>query len=150
MPAFGSDPDDTPPVDSGYESSATSMLSGLSRESQGSQWTSSDQAVARLPEQQEDTEQPHFSKNSSFASSSIGDARGYGDAVTAQAEESNAYEATKIFVERSRQAAAKSSTRPQPTGLFDRLQRYLPALLILNALLLITLILLLTLPGIAD
>jgi hypothetical protein len=42
---------------------------------------------------------------------------------------------------------APSPITPPPAGLLDRLQRYLPALLILNALLLITLILLLTLLG---
>jgi hypothetical protein len=55
----------------------------------------------------------------------------------------------EVAVEGARPAAAKSGN-PPPTNLLDKLQRYLPALLILNALLLITLILLLTLPGIPN
>jgi hypothetical protein len=55
----------------------------------------------------------------------------------------------EVAVEGARPAAAKSGN-PPPTSLLDKLQRYLPALLILNALLLITLILLLTLPGIPN
>jgi hypothetical protein len=222
MHDFGSDPDDTPSVDSGFESSATSMFSGLPQERHGSQRTSSDQPEPRIPaapEEQNSPGQQPFSKVSRLTSSDTRDTRGYVDAASAQEEEPPSYEATKIFDQASyasksaqqdsrrntresraqtedsstsffppnasgmfagdssnrkslssssrrasssplvtasheeaafegpRRAAAKSRTPPS-IRFFDKIQRYLPALLILNALLLITLILLLTLRGI--
>jgi hypothetical protein len=174
MAAFGSDPDNTTPVDPDYESSATSMFSGLP------QRKSSDHADPRLPEEQNSPEQRTSSGESRPTSSAMRDARGYVDTATTPGQERAAYEATEIFDQPSRPSKAPqqesrrnltesrapvertdsstlskpaSSSRPPSspsTSLFDRLQSYLPVLLILNALLLIALILLLTLPRISD
>jgi hypothetical protein len=188
MAAFRSDPDDTTPVDPGYESSATSMFSGLP------QRKSSDHADPRLPEEQNPPEQRASSGDSRLTASATRDTRGYFDTATTPGQEKASYEATEIFDQPSHSSKAtqqggrqnmtesrapaeradsltslfptsapgmvkdnlsKPASSSQPpsspsTSLFDRLQRYLPVLLILNALLLIVLILLLTLPRIRD
>jgi hypothetical protein len=185
MAAFGSDPDDTTPVDPGYESSATSMFSGLP------QRKGSDHADPRPPEEQNPPEQRASSRDSQLTSA-MRDTRGY--TATTPGQEKASYEATEIFDQPSHSSKAtqqesrrnitesrapaeradsltslfptsapgmvkddfsKPASSSQPssspsTSLFDRLQRYLPVLLILNALLLIALILLLTLPRIRD
>ena len=172
MAAFGSDPDDTTPVDSGYESSATSMFFGQPQRK-------GDHPDPRLPEERNSPEQRTSSGESRPTSSAIRDTRGYVDTAITPGQEKAACEATEIFDQSSRHSKASeqesrrnltesrapaersnSSALSKPAGssqppslpstsLFDKLQRYLPVLLILNALLLIVLILLLTLPGIA-